>query len=45
MKGRNILNRTWKMLAALAQIVSCLPMVQQVWGSIPSGLVNFQPQG
>ena len=30
------------MLAALkAQMVACLPLVQQVQGSIPSGLVNF----
>ena len=28
-------------LAALAQMVACLPLVQQVWGSIPSGVVNF----
>ena len=29
------------MLAALAQIVTCLPLVQQVRGSIPGGVVNF----
>ena len=29
------------MLAALAQIVACLPLVQQVRGSIPGGVVNF----
>ena len=29
------------MLATLAQMVACLPLVQQVWGSIPSGAVNF----
>ena len=28
-------------LAALAQIVACLPLVQQVWVSIPGGVVNF----
>ena len=28
-------------LAALAQIVACLPLVQQVRGSIPGGVVNF----
>ena len=28
-------------LAALAQMVACLPLVQQVRGSIPSGVVNF----
>ena len=28
-------------LSALAQMVSCLPLVQQVWGSIPGGVVNF----
>ena len=26
---------------ALAQMVACLPLVQQVRGSIPSGVVNF----
>ena len=26
---------------ALAQMVACLPLVQQVWGSIPGGVVNF----
>ena len=30
-----------KMLAALAQMVACLPLVQQVRGSIPGGVVNF----
>ena len=29
------------MLAALAQMVARLPLVQQVWGSIPGGAVNF----
>ena len=29
------------MMAALAQMVACLPLVQQVRGSIPGGLVNF----
>ena len=29
------------MLVALAQMVACLPLVQQVRGSIPSGVVNF----
>ena len=28
-------------LAALAQVVACLPLVQQVCGSIPGGVVNF----
>ena len=28
-------------LAALAQMVACLPLVQQVQGSIPGGVVNF----
>ena len=28
-------------LAALAQMVACLPLVQQVRGSIPGGIVNF----
>ena len=29
------------MLAASAQKVACLPLVQQVRGSIPGGIVNF----
>ena len=29
------------MLAALAQMVACLPLVQQIRGSIPGGVVNF----
>ena len=28
-------------LAALAQMVACLPLIQQVRGSIPGGVVNF----
>ena len=28
-------------LTALAQMVSCLPLVQQVWGSIPGRVVKF----
>ena len=28
-------------LAVLAQMVACLPLVQQVWGSIPGGVVHF----
>ena len=27
--------------AALAQMVACLPLVQQVRGSIPGGVINF----
>ena len=34
-------NETY-MLAALAQMVACLPPVRQVRGSIPGGVVNFQ---
>ena len=30
-----------KQLAVLAQMVACLPLVQQVRGSIPGGVVNF----
>ena len=30
-----------KKLAALAQMVACLPLVQQVQGSIPGGVVSF----
>ena len=29
------------MLAALAQMVACLLLVQQVRGSVPGGVVNF----
>ena len=29
------------MLAALAQMVACLPLVQRVRGSIPGGVVNL----
>ena len=29
------------MLAALAQMVACLPLLQRVWGSIPGKVVNF----
>ena len=29
------------LLAALAQMVACLPFVQQIRGSIPGGVVNF----
>ena len=29
------------MLVALAQMVACLPLVQQVWSSIPGGVVKF----
>ena len=28
-------------LAALPQMVACVPLVQQVRGSIPGGVVNF----
>ena len=28
-------------LAALGQMVACLPLIQQVRGSIPGGVVNF----
>ena len=28
-------------LAVLAQMVACLPLIQQVQGSIPGGVVNF----
>ena len=31
----------YTMLAALAQMVACLPLIQQVRGSIPGGVVNF----
>ena len=28
-------------LAVLAQMVACLPLIQQIRGSIPGGVVNF----
>ena len=31
----------FSVLAELAHMVACLPLVQQVWGSIPGGVVNF----
>ena len=33
--------RNWNMLAALAQMVAYVPLVQRVRGSIPDGVVNF----
>ena len=33
-----------EMLAALAQMVAYLPLVQPVRGSIPGGVVKFQPR-
>ena len=37
---------TFWQLAALGQMVACLPLVQQVRGSIPGGeFENFQPRG
>ena len=40
-EGENLLNNIITMLAALAQMVACLPLVQQVRGSITGGVVNF----
>ena len=37
----SLVNHNECMLAALAQMVACLPLAQQVWGSIPSGVANF----
>ena len=34
-------NNCHYLLAALAQMVTCLPLVQQVRGLIPGGVVNF----
>ena len=34
-------NISFNMLAALAQMLAFLPLVQQVRGSIPGGVVNF----
>ena len=36
-----ITNNVFKLLAALAQMVACLPLVQQVRDSIPGGVVNI----
>ena len=36
-----ILFRIKEKIAALAQMVACLPLVLQVRGSIPGGVVNF----
>ena len=41
MKILHNLNQFHVKLALLAQMVACLPQVQQVWGSIPGGVVNF----
>ena len=43
-------NVSYAKRAALAQMVACLPLVQQVQGSIPGRVVNFhlkvfQPRG
>ena len=35
------INFNANMLAALAQMVACQPLVHQVRGSIPGGVVNF----
>ena len=37
---KNVFN-TAILLAALAQMVACLPLVQRVRGSIPGGVINF----
>ena len=37
----SVTQNCFKDLAALAQMVACLPLVQQVRGSIPGGVVNF----
>ena len=34
-------NSYYILLVALAQMVACLPLVQQVRGSIPGGVINF----
>ena len=34
-------NSALQLLAVLAQMVACLPLIQQVRGSIPGGVVNF----
>ena len=38
---RKICNTLVNVLAVLAQMVACLPLVQKVRGSIPGGVVNF----
>ena len=37
----NFFTNFWQKLAALDQMVACLPLFQQVQGSIPGGVVNF----
>ena len=38
---KNSHNFIYQQIAALAHMVACLPLVQQVRGSIPGGVVNF----
>ena len=40
-KNKIIARISLNKLAALAQMVVCLPLVQEVRGSIPDGVVNF----
>ena len=40
-KRKSLLVISFGGLAALTQMVACLPLVQQVRGSIPGGVVNF----
>ena len=40
-RWNSLLNIFSDELAALAQMVACLSLVQQVRGSIPGGVVNF----
>ena len=37
----NLWNVVFHKIAMLTQMVACLPLVQQVQGSIPDGVVNF----
>ena len=37
----SLMSRYQTLLTVLVQMVACLPLVQQVWGSIPGRVVNF----
>ena len=39
--SKNVHINKWSKLATLNQMVECLPLVQQVRGSFPGGVVNF----
>ena len=41
MEANNLQIMSLEVLATLAQMVACLPLLQLVQGSIPGGVVNF----